>query len=192
MEWSPPSTIGVIPSSKRLGNGIAVRVQVSAICFRYRALATAEVCVSAMFDLDVAAVLHLMTERLKAGLKAGYAHCRRPHVHAAAAGAHVQRYPDHANLAGGSDWVPLGGKEVMRGLISGFVAMQELLRIPAPAIISVPHFSHARKRYKSGRSAITGVGPIPQKVYRNGLVSSVRLIPIGASKNRVKSPNMSN
>ena len=52
-------------------------------------------------DLDVAAVGDLVAERLKARLQSGYAHGRRAHVHAAPAGAQVERHAHHANAPRG-------------------------------------------------------------------------------------------
>ena len=53
------------------------------------------------FDLDVAAIGHVVAEGFQAGFETGHADGRRAHVHAAAAGAHVQGNAEDANLAGG-------------------------------------------------------------------------------------------
>ena len=50
------------------------------------------------FDADVAAVGDLVAQRLKPRFKSGHAHGGGSHVHAAAAGAHVQRNANDANV----------------------------------------------------------------------------------------------
>ena len=50
-------------------------------------------------DADVAAIGDLVAEGFKARFEAGHAHGRGAHVHAAAAGAHVEGHADDANAA---------------------------------------------------------------------------------------------
>ena len=53
------------------------------------------------FHADVAAIGHAMPQGLQPGFQAGDPHRRGSHVHAPAAGPHVERNADDANAAGG-------------------------------------------------------------------------------------------
>ena len=51
-------------------------------------------------DVDIAAVLNVVTERLELGLKTGNAHGGGSHIHAAARLAEIERHADDADVLG--------------------------------------------------------------------------------------------
>ena len=119
------------------------------------------------FDGHVAAVLDMMAEGLQPRLQARYAHRRGPHVDAAAAGAHVERHADHANLSRRQGLGSAGWKRSDQGIDFRVCRHARASPDSGPSHDTCRPFPMSRNGTANPvQSGITGVVPIPQKVYR--------------------------
>ena len=100
MEWSPPSTRGILSGFQglhhqlgffRAGLGDFLQILGVGIAFGLG---------FGQGDRHVAAVLDVVAQGLELGFESGDAHRRRTHVHAAARLAEVERHADDADVFG--------------------------------------------------------------------------------------------